>query len=227
VENRQQPIPQHQHQSRFYDTRAPQSSGQSQNASPPSRTAPSPPPLISGNCATPIQNHPATSSSQLSSYAHSIPAQSSGPSSICQGWDNSNAVVSRVAPARKAGDFISNSFDPKGFYGEDGEEEEEESPDHMGTLLCESSNSALRRNDENAVPDALANRAPVEETKADDIDQNKALTTEDLLELFGGESTQAESTTKPFVKTTLDASIEDNDDFVLPPPSDSSDDEDE
>ena len=137
---------------------------------------------------------------------------------------------------------MSNAFDPNGFYGEDGEEEEEEEEEgfveqytKFASLLHQPSNAAPRRNNEYAAPDSFAGSEP---TTAGEVDagnsQNKALTTDDLLDLFGGDSTQAESTTEESKTAEIhpadpgDAAPKvDNDDFVLPPPSDSSDDEDD
>eukprot|EP00977_Amphora_coffeiformis_P021691 scaffold9735_cov174-Amphora_coffeaeformis.AAC.5 len=241
--NRQQPTPP-RHQSQFYNTRGSQTWGQPQNAPPLSHDALSQrPPPFSGNRAVHIQNNPAPSSTPnvKSSYAPGAPTQNSDPPPYRQGWDTSNPVAPRGVVTRKGGDFVSNAFDPKGFYGEDGEEEEEEEEEdfceqQMGPLLRQSSTVAARRNDEYAAPESFVNNATVEVA---DNDQNKALTTDDLLDLFGGDSTQAESVAEDSAKTQvhsandvnaepkIDASVEGNDDFVLPPPSESSDDEDD
>jgi hypothetical protein len=141
--------------------------------------------------------------------------------------------------------FALNAFDSNGFYGEDEEEEEEDEPemDHRrsNTPHDHHSDSLRRENEPLAFPSEGNFRANAGQfhsgTRVADSSYrgqpagttNETLTTDDLLDLFGG-ATQTKSIDKVTESKPTQgpaAAVEQTDDFALPPPSDSSDGEDE
>jgi hypothetical protein len=150
-------------------------------------------------------------------------------------------------------EFGPNAFDPKGFYGEDEEEEEEEEEEQdigHGSYTAHHHSADLRpANEPPAFHSEETLRAHIDQSPPDSrftndchvpaelpttggqaaVTTNERLTTDDLLDLFGA-SSQGESiaeATEPKPVQEEPTAVAQTDDFALPPPSDSSDDEDE
>ena len=152
--------------------------------------------------------------------------------------------------------FASNGFDPNGFYGEDEEDYDEEDEDRGHDSLREENRYSY--NDpsqasptggswdgracsaESTAPGSFLEETPAQLAHSPDNQQQqlqgKTLTTDDLLDLFGGSSTQpeAESTSADQEGNLTTGKgkenappVEREGDLALPPPSDSSDDEEE
>lgn len=239
--SRHLPTPPQQRHDR-YDVSDAQACGQHHPSASDSSIDTSKLPPHSGYHAAPTQDHDRPLS-HLSHSARGAPPLNAGPPRYRQEWNDSHPVDPVGASiSRKRRDFVSNSFDPKGFYGEDGEEEEDDFSDHNGgsdSLWRQPSNVDHTHNDARTAPNSFVASTSTTAAAEAGHDQDKALTTDDLLDLFGGDSTQAESITEMpdtvrnqaahvgNVEPESGSLVEGNDDFVLPPPSDSSDDEDD
>lgn len=174
------------------------------------------------------------------------------------------APLPQRGTAARRGNFVSNAFDPRSFYEEEEEEEEgsdipghdqyavqnsfqapppppvEPSREHLGP--SEETRGPFPPEQRKEAPDSSA--APHTESSCNNQGGGGGgggtLSTDDLLDLFGGGSTQPEKAPKepPMHLSNVEnvtaepgkenaPPTEPEDDFALPPPSDSSDDEEE